>query len=151
MVGLIPCRSVQVHVELTLQPIGDRPPNPARALLALTNTGHSPCTTFDYPGIAGTGADGMIVGETAHSSRVAKPGPPVRVVIQPGQSAFAGVRIVQGGACKNVVGAAVTPPDDTRSVPATIVDAQHPGRKATLEACSFTVGTLQSSRGGVVF
>lgn len=71
------------------------------ASLSLTNTGSAPCTLQGYPGVSFVDAQGNPVGAPAARSGAAS----APVVLQPGQSSAASLRIVQPGVIGQVCNA----------------------------------------------
>jgi Protein of unknown function (DUF4232) len=141
-----PCTSIRP--DLTVQSQGV-------ALLAVTNTGTRSCTVNGWADVQLQGPDGGRL--PAGAKRVGKPGAPVRTVLKPGQSVFAGVKWREcDKAQTNCLVAStvkVAAPGATKHVAAEFTGAAGGSQQVTtfsVQPGSLQVGSFQPSSQGVV-
>ncbi|MCC9311773.1 DUF4232 domain-containing protein [Kitasatospora sp. RB6PN24] len=143
------CHTDELRADVQLQP--DFPGN---AMVMLVNKGTRTCTVDGYLGYGGLAADNSRVDLT--TNRVAYPGAPIQVALEPGATAFSGLKWSScdkaDAGCEVLAGLVVTPPDETTRLTADVlgVDGQAVPQ-LTVSAAGLTVGSLQPSNQGVVF
>jgi hypothetical protein len=150
------CSATDFKADIQMQP-----PNqfvsPGMALLALTNTSTHPCTIKGWADVT----PGNLTGNSATGpeQKVTQPGPAQPITLQPGNTAFAGVRFVDDPAQKDnefkTTEFDVTPPGAKSSISATVrgTDGQNLDPSSSggeIHLTSTQIGTLQSSPQGVV-
>jgi hypothetical protein len=139
------CTSTQLRPELTLQPSSSQ-----RALLALTNTSKATCTLEGWAKVTLHNAADEAV--PVSTSQVNQPGPPVKVELLPGRTAFAGLKWAPCDKADEACGVGnsltVTPPGGTAKY-ATLLEFPKP-EASGITMASLQLGTIQPSAQGVV-
>ncbi|MGC0319030.1 DUF4232 domain-containing protein [Kitasatospora acidiphila] len=143
------CHTDELKADVQLQP-----DFPGQAMVMLVNKGTRTCTVNGYLGYGGLAADNSRVDLT--TKRVAHPGAPIEVTLQPGTTAFSGLKWSAcdkaDASCKVVTGLVVTPPDETTQLTAKVIgDDGQTVQQLTVSAAGLTVGSLQPGNEGVVF
>ncbi|SDY95789.1 Protein of unknown function [Amycolatopsis xylanica] len=140
-------KTCTIKADLNTQPDG------GKALLALTNTGTGPCTLQGWPTVGFLAANDSAI--KVPVKKVDQPGAGPKIVLEPGRSAFAGVKWTTcdkgEDTCFVATTVKVTAPGTTKPVVADFIGAEGGGQKVTqLPVSSVEVGTLQPSTQGVV-
>jgi hypothetical protein len=143
-VGLRACASADLAVDMTIQDAG-------LALLALTNNGAATCGLDGWATLAFESADRSLV-EVAQR-QVEHPGPPVAAELDPGESAFAGVKWDSCDPGSSDCGVATTvrvgAPGDSATVVARVIGVD--GTEVVrLLVANLQIGSIQPSTQGVV-
>jgi len=124
---------------------------PGSEILVVTNKGTGPLTVDGWPTLSFlNAANGSLA---VPVRKVSQPGAATKTTIQPGQSAFAGVKLVFGGKGDNDTYVATTTNLTIPGAPTTVVsligDDGHAAEYPELDLKSVQVGTFQPSMQGV--
>lgn len=124
---------------------------PGSEILVVTNKGTRPLTVDGWPTLSFlNAANGSLA---VPVQKVSQPGAATKTTIQPGQSAFAGVKLVFGDKGDNNTYVATTTNLTIPGAPTTVVsligDDGHPAEYPELALKSVQVGTFQPSTQGV--
>ena len=124
---------------------------PGSEILVVTNKGTRPLTVDGWPTLSFlNAANGSLA---VPVRKVSQPGAATKTTIQPGQSAFAGVKLVFGGKGDNDTYVATTTNLTIPGAPTTVVsligDDGHAAEYPELDLKSVQVGTFQPSMQGV--
>ncbi|WP_370947258.1 DUF4232 domain-containing protein [Amycolatopsis sp. cg5] len=136
-----------VKADLNTQPGG------GKALLALTNTGSGPCTLEGWPTLSFLAANNSVI--KVPVKKVEQPGAGPKIVLEPGRSAFAGVKWTTcdkgDETCFVATTVKVAAPGTKKPVVADFIGAGGGDQKVLeLPVSAVEVGTLQPSTQGVV-
>ncbi|HJD82316.1 DUF4232 domain-containing protein [Kitasatospora aureofaciens] len=147
------CTADDLAATVQLQNTGSAK-NTGSAMVMLQNKGSRTCTLRGYPGFAGLLANNR--SDTLAVKRLPHPGPPTRVTLKPGATAFAGLKWTtcqkSNKNCHVIAGLRLTPPDGNRQLTAKVVGLNGQAvTRLTVSAAGLTTGTLQSTSQGVVF
>ena len=124
---------------------------PGSEILVVTNKGTTPLTVDGWPTLSFlNAANGSLA---VPVQKVSQPGAATRTTIQPGQSAFAGVKLILGDKGDNTTSVATTTNLTIPGAPTTVVsligDDGHAAAYPELDLKSVQVGTFQPSMQGV--
>jgi hypothetical protein len=124
---------------------------PGSEILVVTNKGAEPLTVDGWPTLSFlNAANGSLA---VPVRKVSQPGAATRTTIQPGQSAFAGVKLIFGDKADNDTYVATTTNLTIPGAPTTVVsligDDGHAAEYPELDLKSVQVGTFQPSMQGV--
>ncbi|MDH6114786.1 hypothetical protein P3T36_001137 [Kitasatospora sp. MAP12-15] len=142
------CHTADLRADVQLQPSGA-----GTAMVMLVNKGARTCTVDGYLGYGGLLADNSRL--AVSTARTPYPGPPVRVTLKPGTTAFSGLKWSlcdkSDTSCKVLAGVVVTPPDETTQLTAQVLGLDgKPVPQLLVSSAGFTVGSLQPSNEGVL-
>ncbi len=113
------CLAADLRVSLDVQPsVGTRTVDPVEAVIVVTDTSSSPCAVDGFAALEVESAGTVVALDPIH---VDQPGRPARVVLQDGQSAFAGVQWAGGSGCTAVSAFWMTLPGATAALPVEMV------------------------------
>ncbi|BCJ44561.1 hypothetical protein GCM10010168_13740 [Actinoplanes ianthinogenes] len=143
------CKSADMKTVVTAQP--DEKDAVDTAMVTLTNTGKAACTLHGWVSISLVDAADEVV--DVPTSRVEQPGPAITFTVQPGTSAFAGIKWVNcdkaDGSCGvgntlryNLEASTDGPVAELEEFPA--------AERSGITMKTLRIGTLQPSRQGVV-
>jgi hypothetical protein len=140
------CTGADIRAEATVQKAGV-------ALLALTNASTGPCRLTGWPKLGLLAADGSAL--TVPVQEVEQPGPATPSDLDPGESAFAGIKWTAcdkaDSGCAVATTLTVAPEGGGSPVVATIVGIEGGGQTVTeLPVSALTIGTIQPAAQGVV-
>ncbi|WP_326556478.1 DUF4232 domain-containing protein [Micromonospora sp. NBC_01796] len=140
------CTAKGLKAELTVQQAG-------MAMLILTNAGRSPCRVEGWVNLRLEAADGGLL--KVSQQRVSQPGATVAAELDPGESAYAGIKWTtcakSAGDCSVATTVRVGPAGDTDVVVAHVTGIDGGNQTVTeLPLSSVQIGTIQPSRQGVV-
>lgn len=145
-VGLRACASADLNVDVNLQP------NAGLALLALTNGSTTTCSLDGWVTLAFERADRSPV-EVAQQ-QVEHPGPPAATELDPGESAFAGVKWVTCDPasvdCAVATTVRVGAPGDSATAVARVIGADGTEAVGELPIADVQIGSIQPSTQSVV-
>jgi len=124
---------------------------PGSEILVVTNKGTTPLTVDGWPTLSFlNAANGSLA---VPVQKVSQPGAATKTTIQPGQSAFAGVKLVLGDKGDSTTSVATTTNLTIPGAPTTVVsligDDGHAAAYPELDLKSVQVGTFQPSMQGV--
>ncbi|MEV4625427.1 DUF4232 domain-containing protein [Micromonospora sp. NPDC049523] len=140
------CTAKGLKAELTVQRAG-------MAMLILTNAGSSPCRIEGWVNLRLEAADGGLL--KVSQQRVSQPGATVAAELDPGESAYAGIKWTtcakSAGDCSVATTVRVGPAGDPDVVVAHVTGIDGGNQTVTeLPLSSVQIGTIQPSRQGVV-
>jgi hypothetical protein len=138
-----------VHGKISAELVHQQAPD--SEILVVTNKGTGPLTVDGWPTLSFlNAANGSLA---VPVQKVSQPGAATRTTIQPGQSAFAGVKLISGGKGDNDTYVATTTNLTIPGAPTTVVsligDDGHAAEYPALDLKSVQVGTFQPAMHGV--
>ncbi|WFE29585.1 DUF4232 domain-containing protein [Solwaraspora sp. WMMD791] len=143
--GTAACASADLSVDVTIQDAG-------LALLALTNSSSTPCQVDGWATLAFERADRSPV--EVDQEQVEQPGPPLATELDPGESAFAGVKWATCEPalpdCAVVTTVLVGAPGDNATVVARVIGIDGNESVGELPVADVQIGSIQPSTQGVV-
>ncbi|WJK43576.1 DUF4232 domain-containing protein [Solwaraspora sp. WMMA2056] len=143
--GTAACASADLSVDVTIQDAG-------LALLALTNSSSAPCQVDGWVTLAFERADRSPV--EVDQEQVEQPGPPLATDLDPGESAFAGVKWATCDPaltdCAVVTTVRVGAPGDSATVVARVIGIDGNESVGELPVADVQIGSIQPSTQGVV-
>jgi hypothetical protein len=149
--GTSRCTAADLSVEITYQS-AVAPAQTASWLLTASNTSSRSCAVNGYPSFGLEDASGSLWSDS-RTQYVRHPGAPMKIILKPGRTAFAGVKWAVCGSGDLVGGLVMTPPGDTEHVKVTVNTDSDSERLKLFRVCSHSVtaGSLQPATQGVVF
>ncbi|WP_326552633.1 DUF4232 domain-containing protein [Micromonospora sp. NBC_01813] len=143
--GVGACASADLTVDVTIQDAG-------LALLALTNDSTATCQLDGWVTLAFERADRSPV--DVAQQQVEQPGPPVATELDPGESAFAGVKWATcdpaSADCAVATTVRVGAPGDSATVVARVIGTDGADLVGELPVADVQIGSIQPSTQGVV-